>query len=76
MGNKKGVTAVEVFAYIVIIAVVIFGIAFTGTGDTNYLECKSKAKKMGFESDWGPIQGCMIKVHGKWIDINKYRIAE
>jgi hypothetical protein len=35
--------------------------------------CDSKAKMMGFKYDYGPIQGCMIKVESKWIPIESYR---
>jgi hypothetical protein len=37
------------------------------------LSCSSKAEKMGFKSDYGPIQGCMIHVDKAWIPIEQYR---
>lgn len=36
--------------------------------------CDSKARKMGFESSYEPIEGCMIKVNGKWIPKEQYRV--
>jgi len=76
---KKGITLIELLVYLVIVGIAVgatVGGCTVSDNDTGYIQCKAKAKKMGFESDWGMIQGCMIKVHGQWIDINKYRIAE
>lgn len=39
-------------------------------------ECSSKAEKQGLEHDWGIIQGCMVKIEGKWIDYDKWRVME
>lgn len=36
--------------------------------------CGSRAEKMGFRGDWGPIQGCMVKVDRQWIPIESYRV--
>lgn len=40
------------------------------------VQCKAKAEKMGFECDWGFVQGCMIKVNGKWMSMESYRVIE
>jgi hypothetical protein len=37
------------------------------------LSCSTKAEKMGFKSDYGPVQGCMILVDKHWIPIEQYR---
>ncbi len=37
------------------------------------LQCSSKAEKMGFKDDYGPVQGCMILVDKHWIPIEQYR---
>jgi hypothetical protein len=37
------------------------------------LQCSSKAEKMGFKNDYGPVQGCMILVDKAWIPIEQYR---
>lgn len=39
-------------------------------------ECHTKAEKQGYECEWGMLEGCMIKVDGKWIDYDKWRIME
>lgn len=38
--------------------------------------CDSKAAAQGLEHQWGPFKGCLIKVDGKWIDYDKWRITE
>ena len=37
------------------------------------LSCSSKAEKMGFKSDYGLVQGCMILVDKRWIPLEQYR---
>lgn len=37
--------------------------------------CTSRAEKMGFKSDWGPVQGCMIKTPAGWVPIDAYRVV-
>jgi len=63
---------------IIFTIVLFFGIigCTLNNDTTDYFQCKTKSKKMGLESDWGPIQGCMVKVDDQWIDINKYHIME
>jgi hypothetical protein len=39
----------------------------------NEAQCSSKAEKMGFKDDYGPVQGCMIHVDKAWIPIEQYR---
>lgn len=75
---KKKTETSEYLFDIIFSIVLIFGLIGCTIDEqsTDYFQCKAKAKKMGFESDWGPVQGCMIKVKGQWIDINKYRIAD
>lgn len=42
-----------------------------------YLVCHSKADKQGLECEWGPIQGCMVKMpDGKWMDYDRLRYME
>jgi len=36
-------------------------------------ECSAKWEKSGMATDWGPIQGCLIKRDGKWIPSENYR---
>lgn len=35
--------------------------------------CHHQWEKSGFEADWGIIQGCLIKVDGRWIPSDNYR---
>ena len=35
--------------------------------------CSSRAEKMGFKSDWGPMQGCMVKTKDRWLPIESLR---
>ena len=41
-----------------------------------YIECKSKALAQGLECDWGIVQGCMVKIDGKWVDYDRFRIMD
>lgn len=35
--------------------------------------CQLRGSKMGFETDWGVMTGCMVNVHGQWMPIGSYR---
>lgn len=42
-----------------------------------YMTCHSKAEKQGLECEWGPLQGCMVKLpSGKWMDYDRLRYME
>lgn len=41
-----------------------------------YFECHTKAEKQGLECSWGIIQGCMMKIDGKWVDYDRIRIVD
>ena len=38
--------------------------------------CTAKAEKQGYECEWSLLEGCMVKVEGKWVDYDKWRIME
>ena len=39
--------------------------------------CHTKAEKQGLECEWGPIQGCMVKMpSGNWMDYDRLRYME
>lgn len=42
----------------------------------DWYSCESKAAEQGLENQWGPFKGCLIKVDGKWIDYDKWRVME
>lgn len=54
--------AIVVLPVLVILAVILPIIAW---GD--YASCNSRWAKSGYETSWGPLQGCLIKVDNKWI---------
>lgn len=35
-----------------------------------------KASMQGFECSYSPLQGCMVKVDGNWIDYDRLRVIE
>ena len=36
-------------------------------------QCRTKAIIQELDWSWGPIQGCMVKQDGKWIDYDRLR---
>lgn len=36
-------------------------------------QCRTKAVMQELDWSWGPIQGCMVKQDGKWIDYDRLR---
>lgn len=57
------------------ILAVVFGIPgfflFWGIGS---YQCSSQWKRSGFETSYGPVQGCLISKDGKtWIPADNYR---
>lgn len=38
--------------------------------------CSAQATKMGFESSWGPLQDCMIKVNGRFVPLSAYKVIQ
>lgn len=59
---------------IILIVFLVFGSMFCVFYEN--AECKSKAKKQGFECSWGVLQGCQIKVDGRWVEYSKYRVTD
>lgn len=56
---------------IMIVAIICFAVVPV------YMTCHSKAEKQGLECDWGPLQGCMVKLpSGKWMDYDRLRYME
>lgn len=39
-------------------------------------ECSSKSAAMEFEKSWGPFQGCMIRVDGKFMPLASYKVVK
>lgn len=38
--------------------------------------CTAKAEIQGYECEWGLLTGCMVKIDGKWVDYDKWRVTE
>jgi hypothetical protein len=58
--------AIAALAFMVAIALIIYW-------PFGAYECRSKSSAMQVERSYGPVQGCMIKVDGKFIPIGSYR---
>ena len=54
--------------------VVIFVLLLIGGCGLSAYQCNSVAVKMGLHYSYGPIQGCMLKVDGKWVPKESYRV--
>lgn len=66
------IAAIICLAVIAVCCVGVSGLAMVGYRYT----CREKAAAQGLEHQWGPAKGCLIKVDGKWIDYDKWRIME
>ncbi len=42
----------------------------------NYAQCSSQASKMELEYSWGPLQDCMVRVDGKFMPIESYKVVK
>ena len=53
----------------------VVGIVLTCTGALLFSNtmCHSKWELTAEEVSWGPIKGCLIKIHGKWVPSENYR---
>ena len=64
----------EIISLIVGAAILFFSVIALFTFKS--YQCHTKAEMQGYECSWGPVQGCMVKVDGKWVDYDKWRIME
>lgn len=64
-------TVISIFATVVLILACL-GVSYCSESYT----CDSKASEQGLEHQWGPFKGCLIKVEGRWIDYDKWRVME
>ncbi len=60
-------------AHVVVWSLAIIGVTLIGGILWNSAACNAKWTRSGFESDYGIIQGCVIKVKGRWIPEERYR---
>lgn len=42
----------------------------------NFISCHVKSSKQDLECSYIPLQGCMVKIDGKWIDYDRLRLIE
>lgn len=54
----------------------IISLIIGGTCIIRGVQCHLKASKQEMECSYNPLQGCMVKVDGKWIDYNRLRVME
>lgn len=67
----------EIKLTIILLALLVFIAGLVGAYPfLQYLECHTKAEKQGLECTWGIIQGCMVKIDGKWVDYDRFRIMD
>jgi hypothetical protein len=70
--KQRGEGLAEAFIGLVLLAV--SGLVWLAIDTAS---CYSQARKMGFNSSWGPLQGCMVEFKpGKWIAIERYRAVD
>lgn len=50
----------------------IFGLAAW----INSAQCASQSSKMELESSWGMLQDCMVRVDGKWMLLDSYKVVK
>lgn len=74
--QNKGVNMDIVEKTVIAISAVTFILLMASGAFLTKAKCKAKAEKMGFECDWGFVQGCMINVNGKWMSMEYYRVIE
>ena len=63
--------------FMVVLFVAAFAVLAALSWGWNAWECSSKARVMGFDSSWGPVQGCAVEYKpGKWIPLERYRAVD
>lgn len=67
MSHKPTASRTDVIAAVAILAGVLIG------APMGLISWTCHARWSDFESDWGPIAGCRVKIDGKWIPENRVR---
>lgn len=67
---------IVVVLYMVAMAVVCIGGPLTLAYCYDSAVCHIKARAMGKDCTWGPLQGCMIQVNGAWVPLEAYRTVD
>lgn len=63
--------AKEFFLFLFLFLAVIVGLIWGGIA-LDRSSCTSKWQQAGFEADYGPLKGCLIKVNGAWLPADQY----
>ena len=69
--SDETATVISIFATVLIIIACL-----CVTNCVDWYACDSKTMEQGLEHKWGPFKGCLIKVDGKWVDYDKWRVME
>lgn len=73
MKYQKGFEDGNVLILVIVVAIVLlFCVVFS----IDRYACESRAKGLGLESDWGPVQGCLVKVGNRYAPIEYIRITD
>lgn len=72
MDDWGGWEALTVLVAIVVLTFLVVVVVWP----INWYSCHSRAEKMGFQAEWGPVTGCMIQVRGEWVPLEKYRVID
>lgn len=66
MSNERSEISI-LLAFIAIPIAAIFFIAFVLSTVTGYASCSARWSHSSYEHSFGPIKGCQVYVHGKWV---------
>ena len=58
------------------VSVVMLVLAFVAIYLLSTWSCSAKADAMQLPHDYAVLQGCMIKVEGRWIPLESYRTVD
>ena len=62
--------------FMLLLYVLLIAAIFGGACIFKCVSCHLKASKQEMECSYNPLQGCMVKVDGKWIDYDRLRVME
>lgn len=57
----------------IILGAIGLALVFGGALALDYASCRSKSTAMNVEHSYGPLQGCMVRVNGRWLPIESVR---
>lgn len=69
--SDEGRILIAITAIVGGVFAILVGVAMIAT----YAGCGSQASKMELEYSWGPLQDCMVRVDGKWMLLDSYKVV-